>query len=158
MHSISFMHKNGVAHRDLKPENFLFETKNFDSALKLIDFGLSAKFGENADKPMNTIVGTPYYVAPEVLVGTYGPECDIWGIGVIMYILLCGTFPFNGDDNNQVLRAVLKGNLDYTAKEWIQISTDAKDLIKKLLKRCPEDRIKIDEALKHPWFDNYGNA
>lgn len=68
MHSISFMHANGVAHRDLKPENFLFETRRVDSALKLIDFGLSAKFAKKTGEKleMSTIVGTPYYVAPEV--------------------------------------------------------------------------------------------
>lgn len=87
------MHSNGIAHRDLKPENFLFETNDADSALKLIDFGLSSKFGAER-KNMETIVGTPHYVAPEVFAQKYGPEWDVWSIGVIMYILLWGAFPF----------------------------------------------------------------
>lgn len=106
----------GIAHRDLKPENFLFETKEEDSELKIIDFGLSkiiknkslpqdldlAVSGQGKKKDldrMNTRAGTPNYISPEVLAGNYGIECDCWSAGCILYILLCGYPPFYGDDD-----------------------------------------------------------
>ena len=116
MQSINYCHKMGVAHRDLKPENFLFESKENDADLKIIDFGLSKvistqytfetgrtggkgkKGGRDLDR-MNTRAGTPNYISPEVLAGNYGLECDLWSAGCILYILLCGYPPFYGDDD-----------------------------------------------------------
>jgi calcium-dependent protein kinase len=98
--SINFLHSNNIAHRDLKPENFMFDSRGADSDLKLIDFGLSNKFSNKRDSKssMDTLVGTPYYVAPEVLRGSYGPKCDIWSAGVIMFVLLSGHYPFAGEE------------------------------------------------------------
>ena len=87
-----------VVHRDLKPENFLFENTDPSSEIKIIDFGLANKFGNKSK--LSSIVGTPYYVAPEVLNGSYSKECDIWSLGVIMYILLCSYPPFRGKGND----------------------------------------------------------
>ena len=110
---LNYCHSQGIAHRDLKPENFLFETKDEDSDLKIIDFGLSKiltntgqafsaqsslKGSKNLDR-MNTRAGTPNYISPEVLNGNYGVECDLWSAGCILYILLCGYPPFYGDDD-----------------------------------------------------------
>ena len=111
----------GIAHRDLKPENFLFETKEPDSDLKIIDFGLSKIINSSQftgdsgltggkGKPqkreldrMNTRAGTPNYISPEVLAGNYSVECDCWSAGCILYILLCGYPPFYGDDDQEIL-------------------------------------------------------
>lgn len=86
--AVEYCHRNNVVHRDLKPENFLLVSKDPDSDLKVIDFGLSKKF--ETGEEMHARVGTPYYIAPEVLDKNYGPECDLWSCGVVLYILLCG--------------------------------------------------------------------
>lgn len=99
MLAVNYLHTHGIVHRDLKPENFLFEDDSERSLLKLIDFGLSSKvkkgFGDEAYM-MESVVGSPYYIAPEVISGKYSHECDIWSIGVIMYVLLAGAYPFDG--------------------------------------------------------------
>ena len=99
--AVKHLHELNICHRDLKPENFLFSDKGTDAEIKLIDFGLSKRFGAHHDdhEKMHTIVGTPYYVAPEVLKGSYGYSCDVWSLGVILFILLCGYPPFEGDNN-----------------------------------------------------------
>ena len=168
MQSLNYCHKMGIAHRDLKPENFLFETKEEDSELKIIDFGLS-KIIKNNSLPqqtdlsftgqgnkkdldrMNTRAGTPNYISPEVLAGNYGIECDCWSAGCILYILLCGYPPFYGDDDQEILQMVAKGKFDFDGDEWDDISKDAKDLIKKLICK-PERRLTASEALDHKWF------
>ena len=114
------MHEHGICHRDLKPENFLFSDRSEDAEIKLIDFGLSKRFGPNAlaghdallgsasmEDKMHTIVGTPYYVAPEVLMGSYDFSCDVWSLGVILFIMLCGYPPFEGDNNKEIFKRVL---------------------------------------------------
>jgi calcium-dependent protein kinase len=95
LRAIAFLHQNGIVHRDVKPENFLYESRHEEAELKLVDFGLSCKYKtETHHKVLHSIVGTPYYVAPEVLKSQYGPQCDVWSVGVIMYLLLCGQYPF----------------------------------------------------------------
>ena len=116
LQSLNYCHSQGIAHRDLKPENFLFESKDADADLKIIDFGLSKvirnpqflesvggqKNVKELDR-MNTRAGTPNYISPEVLAGNYGVECDMWSAGCILYILLCGYPPFYGDDDQEIL-------------------------------------------------------
>ena len=102
--AVQHLHIHNVCHRDIKPENFLFEAQDIASEIKLIDFGLSTKYGQES---MDTMVGTPYYVAPEVLLGHYGPECDIWSCGVLMYVLLSGTLPFGGENNPEIFNNIL---------------------------------------------------
>ena len=92
--AIVYCHKYNIVHRDLKPENLLYESRDANSNLKVIDWGSSRKYNPNI--PMTKSKGTPYYIAPEVLKGTYNEKCDIWSLGVIMYIMLCGYPPFNG--------------------------------------------------------------
>lgn len=138
-------------HRDLKPENFLFETKEEDSDLKIIDFGLSKICDGGRLQRMNTRAGTPYYISPEVLAGNYDVSCDMWSAGCLLYILLCGYPPFYGSDNDEILAMVAKGKFDFDDDEWGDIDRQAKDLIKKLITR-PERRMTAEEALQHPWL------
>lgn len=138
-----------IVHRDLKPENFLFLTKQDDSPIKIIDFGLS-RF-DDADV-MTTKVGTPYYVAPEVLKREYTKACDMWSIGVITYILLCGYPPFYGENDKDIFNSVKTGRFDFPNSEWDDISSSAKDFITALLKLIPSERLTAKQALNHPWI------
>jgi calcium-dependent protein kinase len=128
-----------IVHRDLKPENFLYKTTADDSPIKIIDFGLSRHDNLNFGV-MKTKVGTPYYVAPEVLRREYTKSCDVWSIGVITYILLCGYPPFYGDSDNEIFESVKIGRYEFPSPEWDDISEDAKDFINSLLKLDPSAR------------------
>ncbi|GER41825.1 calcium-dependent protein kinase [Striga asiatica] len=143
-------HSLGVMHRDLKPENFLFVDDDEDSDLKLIDFGLSVFFKQG--KKFSEVVGSPHYIAPEVLCNYYGPEADIWSAGVIVYILLCGVLPFWGDSDQEIFGKVLNGDIDFLSDPWPNISECAKDLVKKMLVRNPKRRITAQQILRHPWL------
>ncbi|XP_073022017.1 calcium-dependent protein kinase 11-like [Primulina eburnea] len=143
-------HSLGVMHRDLKPENFLFDTPDEDAKLKATDFGLSVFY--KPGQCLTDVVGSPYYVAPEVLHKHYGPEIDVWSAGVILYILLCGAPPFWGETDNRIFKQILKGKIDFESDPWPQISDSAKDLIRKMLQRDPRSRITAHEVLCHPWI------
>lgn len=150
--AISYCHdQKGIVHRDLKPENFLFQSKDENAAIKIIDFGLS-RHDDMQQGIMNTKVGTPYYVAPEVLNREYTKSCDIWSIGVITYILLCGYPPFYGDTDNQIFDQVRTGRFDFPSPDWDPISDSAKNFIVSLLKRDPSKRLSAAEALQHKWI------
>mmetsp|Transcript_19572 Transcript_19572/g.36645 ORF Transcript_19572/g.36645 Transcript_19572/m.36645 type:complete len:501 (-) Transcript_19572:73-1575(-) len=152
--AIFYMHENHICHRDLKPENFLFTTKDpiEKSALKVIDFGLACKF--QADQVLTTKAGTPYYVAPQVLAGKYDQSADLWSLGVIMYVVLCGYPPFYGETDADVLAKVRLGNFSFNAADWKSVSEDAKNLIRMLLKMNPRDRYTAEQALNHVWVRN----
>merc|ERR1719454_813507 len=152
--ALFYMHENHIMHRDLKPENFLLQTKDpiEKSSLKIIDFGLSCKF--DANTVATTKAGTPYYVAPQVLAGKYDQASDMWSVGVIMYVLLCGYPPFYGETDADVLTKVRLGNFTFNAADWKNVSDDAKDLIKKLLKMNPRDRYTAEQSLAHVWVKN----
>mmetsp|Transcript_26104 Transcript_26104/g.41133 ORF Transcript_26104/g.41133 Transcript_26104/m.41133 type:complete len:388 (-) Transcript_26104:150-1313(-) len=160
--AVSYMHTRGVVHRDLKPENVLYETADEDSPIKVIDFGLSREHREGFEPPMSTVVGTPYYIAPEVLKGRYGKSCDLWSVGVISYILLCGYPPFNGANNNEVHAAVQRGRYRFPSAEWSGTSREAKDFIRRVLQKDPRKRMNAEHALNHPWIvqwiANHGNV
>lgn len=150
-------HKSGVVHRDLKPENFLYKTKDNDSVLKAADFG-SARFFEPGDV-FTEIVGSPYYVAPEVLDRHYGPEVDIWSAGVMLYIFLCGAPPYCAETVQGIFEEVMKAEPpSFSADPWLNISEGAKDLIRKMLNPDPKKRLKAHEVLKHPWIRGDGVA
>lgn len=150
--AIAYCHdQKGIVHRDLKPENFLFSSKDEDAVIKIIDFGLSRHDDVKAGI-MNTKVGTPYYVAPEVLNREYTKSCDIWSIGVITYILLCGYPPFYGDTDNQIFDSVRTGRFDFPSPDWDGISDSAKDFICSLLRRDPSKRLSASRALEHAWI------
>ena len=153
LQGINYCHSQGVVHRDLKPENFLYESKEDNSDLKIIDFGLSKVFrpGKGGISKMQTKAGTPYYISPEVLAGNYDEKCDLWAAGCILYTLLCGYPAFCGDDDQEILQLVVKGKYDFEGEEWSEISKEAKDLIKKLIAK-PERRLSASEALEHKWL------
>ncbi len=158
MNGISYCHSKGICHRDLKPENILFLTNDDNSPIKIIDFGLSKIFGEikkddkkkKKKKNMKTKVGTAYYVSPEVLKGNYDEKCDIWSAGVILYIMLSGDPPFNGEDDNAIYRAISKKKYNFPYEQWKNISKEAKDLISHMM--CdPDKRYTALQVLEHPW-------
>eukprot|EP00090_Calanus_glacialis_P028761 TRINITY_DN4614_c0_g1_i2.p1 TRINITY_DN4614_c0_g1~~TRINITY_DN4614_c0_g1_i2.p1 ORF type:complete len:400 (-),score=81.32 TRINITY_DN4614_c0_g1_i2:152-1351(-) len=158
--AVKFLHDMNIAHRDLKPENLLYTRKGKDNlgVLKLTDFGF-AKETLTRDT-LQTPCYTPYYVAPEVL----GPEkydksCDIWSLGVIMYILLCGFPPFYSNHGLPISPGMKKrirsGQYEFPKPEWTNVSADAKDLIKGCLKTNPEERHTIDEVIRNKWISQY---
>ncbi|KAL0461480.1 UNVERIFIED_CONTAM: CDPK-related kinase [Sesamum latifolium] len=149
---VAFCHLQGVVHRDLKPENFLFTSKEENSTLKAIDFGLSDFV--KPDERLNDIVGSAYYVAPEVLHRAYSTEADVWSIGVIAYILLCGSRPFWARTESGIFRAVVKAEPTYEEPPWPTLSSEAKDFVKRLLNKDPRKRMTAAQAMCHPWLRN----
>ncbi|KAI0504145.1 hypothetical protein KFK09_015093 [Dendrobium nobile] len=153
---VQLCHRHGVIHRDLKPENFLFANKKENSPLKAIDFGLSIFF--KPGEKFSEIVGSPYYMAPEVLKRNYGPEIDIWSAGVILYILLCGVPPFWAETEQGVAQAILCGTIDFKREPWPNVSENAKDLVRCMLEPDPKSRLTAKQVLEHPWLQNAKKA
>eukprot|EP00752_Nemacystus_decipiens_P008887 g7932.t1 len=149
---IEYCHnEHNICHRDLKPENFLFKRPDSDTEIKIIDFGLS-RF-EDMQSAMTTRVGTPYYIAPEVLSRKYDKACDLWSIGVITYILLAGYPPFYGESDQEIFASVRHGYFDFPSPEWDNISVEAKDFITQLLQKDPAARMSATQSINHSWFD-----
>ncbi|CAI5508220.1 unnamed protein product [Closterium sp. Naga37s-1] len=149
-------HSLGVVHRDLKPENFLLADRTENADLKATDFGLSTFF-----KPgefLSDVVGSPYYVAPEVLRRRYSKEADIWSMGVILYILLSGVPPFWADTEQGIFEAVLRGQMNFAVQPWPSISSDAKHLIQSMCCLDPARRLTAYQVLSHPWVAQDGVA
>jgi calcium-dependent protein kinase len=140
----------------LKPENFLFADKSENAAVKATDFGLSVFF--KPSQVFTDIVGSAYYVAPEVLRRNYGPEADVWSAGVILYILLCGVPPYWAETEQGIFDAVLLGEADFRSDPWPDISSGAKDLVKKMLQQDPKLRLRAHQVLNHEWARENGEA
>ncbi|KAK9268977.1 hypothetical protein L1049_000744 [Liquidambar formosana] len=153
---VNICHFMGVMHRDLKPENFLLSSKDENALLKATDFGLSVFIDEG--KVYRDIVGSAYYVAPEVLRRRYGKEIDIWSAGVILYILLSGVPPFWAETEKGIFDAILQGEIDFESQPWPSISSSAKDLVRKMLTQDPKKRITSAQVLEHPWIREGGEA
>lgn len=156
--AVKYLHDSNIAHRDLKPENLLYTSPHPNAILKLTDFGFSKE--TFVKDTLQTPCYTPYYVAPEVL----GPEkydksCDIWSLGVIMYILLCGFPPFYSNHGLAISPGmktrIRTGQYDFPNPEWQNVSAAAKDLIKGMLSVEPEKRLTIDQVMKNPWVRLY---
>ncbi|XP_076952591.1 uncharacterized protein LOC143626353 [Bidens hawaiensis] len=142
-------HLHGLVHRDMKPESFLFKSQKDDSHLKATDFGLSDFI--RPGKKFGDIVGSAYYIAPEVLRRKSGPESDVWSIGVITYILLCGRCPFWDKTEDGIYKEVIF-KPDFSRKPWNIITSSAKDFVNKLLVKDPRARLTAAQALSHPWI------
>ncbi|XVF27867.1 hypothetical protein REPUB_Repub14bG0146200 [Reevesia pubescens] len=153
VHTCHFM---AVMHRDLKPENFLLSSKDEGAMLKATDFGLSVFIEEG--KLYRNIVGSAYYVAPEVLKRSYGKEIDIWSAGVILYILLSGVPPFWAETEKGIFDAIAEGKLDFESQPWPSISESAKDLVRKMLTMDPKKRLTAAQVFEHPWMREGGEA
>ena len=150
LNAIAYCHSKGITHRDIKPENILFQTDEPYSDIKIIDFGLSRKY--SSDQKMHTILGTPYYIAPEVLKGNYDEKCDIWSIGALTYIMLSGEPPFKGKSNNEIFIKIIKDPIKFNPYKWSNLTENSKDFIKICLNKDPTKRPSAIEALNHKWF------
>ena len=150
MGAINYCHSHGVCHRDLKPENILLTDNNDLGTIKIADFGLSRIFS-NDNKIMTSVVGTTYYMAPEVLRSKYTEKCDIWSLGCILYIMLSGRPPFHSKNEEDLIKKIKSKSYSFNYPEFQNISKEAKDLITKML--CDEDkRLSAQEVINHNWF------
>ena len=150
--SINYCHNMNIIHRDLKPENILIIEKNKYNfpRIKICDFGTSKMVEKGAVQ--RKLVGSSYYIAPEVIKKNYNEKCDIWSCGVILYILLSGRPPFPGDDDREIMENVKKGKYNLDCSPFDKVSKSVKDLIRKLLVMDKDKRMSAQEALHHPWF------
>lgn len=155
---ICYLHSVGVIHRDLKPENLLLSTDQADASIKIVDFGMATM---GATKVTQARVGTAYYIAPEVIDpqkfggGSYDEKCDVWSLGVILYILLTGTPPFWGENDDDILNQIIaKNKLVLEAQYENTLSADAQDLLRKMLVWDPKKRLSASECLNHRWIKN----
>jgi calcium/calmodulin-dependent protein kinase I len=149
LEAVHYLHQMGIVHRDLKPENLLYYSEDEDSKIMISDFGLSKM---DVDQ-MATACGTPGYVAPEVLLQKpYGKEVDMWSIGVIAYILLCGYPPFYHESDQELFAQIMKGEYEFDSPYWDNISDSAKDFIRHLMEMDVKRRFTCEQALEHPWL------
>jgi calcium-dependent protein kinase len=147
--AVSYIHSHNILHRDIKLENFLYESEDSDH-LKLIDFGFSKVWAPNTK--LHLSCGTLAYIAPEVLSKSYTCQCDMWSLGVTVFILLLGYMPFKGKDE-QMHKNIKQARFERKKKHWDAISTDAQDFIEKLIVVDPDARLTAKQALEHPWIE-----
>ena len=143
-------HTLGIAHRDIKPENFLLSSDKEDASIKAADFGLSQFFVSG--KPFKSLIGSAYYVAPEVLNRSYGPKADMWSLGVCLYVMLSGSPPFEGDGEGEIFDNILYREPDMSSDPWPSVSTPAKALVRTLLQKNPDRRPEPKAVLQHRWL------
>ncbi len=153
--AINYCHNMKIVHRDLKPENILIvdRDKNNYPRVKICDFGTSKMFEKGAIQ--RKLVGSSYYIAPEVLKKHYDEKCDLWSCGVILYILLSGRPPFGGENDKEIMERVSIGKYDLQSSPFNKVSKNGIDLIQKLLIMDPKKRISAQDALLHPWFKDH---
>ena len=156
-----YLHENKILHRDIKLENIMIDGKEKDKETgeelfwaKIIDFGTAKLFEKN--KKEKDVVGSSYYIAPEVLKQNYNEKCDTWSVGVILYMTLVGRAPFDGKDDEEIIYKI--NSVDYNKNEprLVKHSPEVRDLVSKLLDKDTEKRYSAKEALNHPWFKKYG--
>ncbi|XP_010553778.1 PREDICTED: phosphoenolpyruvate carboxylase kinase 1-like [Tarenaya hassleriana] len=153
--AVSHCHRHGVVHRDIKPENILVDLRK--DAVKICDFGSGIWLGEG--ETTVGVVGTPYYVAPEVLRATpYAEKIDVWSVGVVLYTMLSGTPPFYGETAEEIFEAVIRRSLRFPPKIFRGVSSAAKDFLRKTICRDVSRRFSAEQALRHPWIVNAGAA
>ncbi|XP_043848575.1 serine/threonine-protein kinase H2 [Dromiciops gliroides] len=149
---VRYLHSLQITHRDLKPENLLYYHPGAESKILITDFGLANSGNKNGDWSMNTICGTPEYIAPEILSRKpYTNAVDMWALGVITYILLSGFLPFQDENHMRLYRKILKGKYSYKGEPWPNVSNLAKDFIDRLLTLDSNHRMSAVQALNHPW-------
>ncbi|XVE89986.1 hypothetical protein DITRI_Ditri20bG0040700 [Diplodiscus trichospermus] len=154
MLGLAHCHRFGIVHRDIKPDNIFFD---FRGNLKIGDFGSAAWLGELGT--VDGLVGTPYYVAPEVVMGrAYNEKVDVWSAGVVLYVMLAGVPPFYGETAEEIFEAVLRGNLRFPTRIFRSVSAEAKDLLRKMICRDVSKRWSAEQVLRHPWILNGGET
>jgi serine/threonine protein kinase len=148
--AVAHLHSQNIVHRDLKLENWLYESPHPDAKLKLCDFG----FGQIVEPSvqLTATLGSLYYVAPEVLEGSYGLPCDMWSMGVIVYMLLIGNPPFDGKTDGDVINKIKAGRFGIYGKRWEGVSETAKHFLHSLLRKDPYERLSASEAQQHAWL------
>ncbi|KAJ0078917.1 hypothetical protein Patl1_23184 [Pistacia atlantica] len=152
--ALAHCHRFGVVHRDIKPENIFLDSRN---KIKLGDFGSADWLGEVGTT--TGLVGTPYYVAPEVVMGMeYNEKVDVWSAGVVLYTMLAGIPPFYGETAAEIFEAVVRGNLRFPTRIFRSVSPAAKDLLRKMICRDVSRRFSAEQALRHPWILNGGET
>jgi calcium-dependent protein kinase len=160
LRAIAYLHQQGISHRDLKYENIMFVTSHPMADVKLIDFGLSKKYGcqgannINGSGSMHDTVGTMYSISPEVLQGSYTQQADLWSCGVLIFMLLSSTMPFYGKTNEILMQRILRGKYEFLSSRWIAVSAEAKSLVQSLLQYQANNRPTAEQALQDPWFLN----
>ena len=157
---LCYLHENNILHRDMKPENILISKKEIDLLteeeyfwIQIIDFGTAKIFEQN--KTENSIVGSFYYIAPEVLEKDYNEKCDTWSVGVILYMFLVGRPPFDGKSGEEIINSIKTKNFDESNQNFVKRSPEVKDLVKGLLIKDKNKRLSAKEALNHKWFKKF---
>ena len=157
---LCYLHENNILHRDIKPENILISSKEKDLLsdeeylwIQIIDFGTAKIFEDN--KNLKRIVGSAYYIAPEVLKHDYNEKCDTWSVGIILYMFLAGKAPFDGRSNEEIINSIKTKTLDLNNENLLQRSDEARDLVKGLLNKNIEERLSAKQALNHKWFKKF---
>ncbi|CAD8183794.1 unnamed protein product [Paramecium octaurelia] len=148
LYALNYCHLHGIAHREIRPENIMLERSSEFASAILIDFGMCQKTSHK----MHSSVNHPYYQAPEIYQKKYNESVDIWAIGIITYILLCGYPPFGGESNRKIIDSVLKKPLVFDEQDWNKNSIQSKEFIKKILNKDPNQRMTIEQALNDPWI------
>jgi calcium/calmodulin-dependent protein kinase I len=158
LEAVQYLHSCGVVHRDIKPENLLYKTRSADAPIMLADFGLAKVLAEGQE--MHTMCGTPGYVAPEILSGKagYTSACDIWSIGVVAYILLCGFPPFYDESTPALVQQIVSGKYEFPSPWWDAVSENAKSFVRFLLNTDPVSRPSAEQALGHPWMTSEASS
>ncbi|KAJ9066889.1 hypothetical protein DSO57_1005269 [Entomophthora muscae] len=155
LEGLVYLHDQGIVHRDIKPENLLLKDNTSrlgDSQLLIADFGLANSLTRKAEL-LQTACGTPLFVAPEVLIGEgYSGPVDLWSCGIVMYLLLSGSTPYQGSDQFSLMDSTANRKLQFLGESWKNVSLEARHLISLLLNTDPEKRITSRQALKHPWL------
>jgi len=148
--TLNYIHTKGIIHRDLKPENILIEKKNDNIKVKLIDFGSGCYFQKK--RKLTQIVGSSYYIAPEVINKNYTYKCDLWSSGVILYSMLTGVVPFDGNSDTEIMRNIKRGVFSLDLKQFSKYDINVKTLIKKLLTYSQDNRASAEDAMKNIWL------
>ena len=158
---LCYLHEKKILHRDLKLENLMISEVEKDIVtgeeyfwIKIIDFGTAKIFQKN--RAEKTVIGSSYYIAPEVLRKKYNEKCDTWSVGVILYMTLAGCAPFDGDDDKEIIKSIKIGKYNKNDERFVKHSPEVKDLLSKLLEKNIDKRLSAKEALNHPWFEKYG--
>jgi calcium-dependent protein kinase len=150
--SLKYLQSQHVVHRDIKLENWLYANNEEASPLCITDFGFATYYDPSVDQPMANMMGSSYYIAPEILRQSYGHEVDMWSTGIVAYMLISGRAPFGGDDVDEIFQNVLDETLAFPSSSFAGVSSDAKDFLRYILNRKVSERPSPSQALDHPWL------